>query len=93
MKKQTPPNYPPSVQSTLFGYLNPEQQKAVRPVMRCMKKAYQVTLCAMLLDYMESGNVFFSDNPLVDGMFIYLTRYNMPEEDNPHHKHVIRPLI
>lgn len=72
--------FPPSIQSDLFNYLKPEQQEYIRPILRMMKKSAQEQLCTSLLDYMETGEVIMSENAVVDGMFIYLTRYNMPEE-------------
>lgn len=84
--------FPPCPQMDLYNYLKPEQQEVIRPILRGMKKSHQVELCIMLLDYMEFGEIFFSNNPLIDGMFIYLTRYNMPDADNPQDKRVIRPL-
>lgn len=84
--------FPPSIQSDLFNYLKPEQQEYIKPILRVMKKPAQEELCASLLDYMETGEVIMTDNAVVDGMFIYLTRYNMPEENRVDDKRIIRPL-
>ena len=84
--------FPPSIQSDLFNYLKPEQQEYIKPILRVMKKPAQEELCTSLLDYMETGEVIMTDNAVVDGMFIYLTRYNMPEENRVNDKRIIRPL-
>lgn len=84
--------FPPSIQSDLFNYLKPEQQEYIKPILRVMKKPAQEELCTSLLDYMETGEVIMTDNAVVDGMFIYLTRYNMPEENRVDDKRIIRPL-
>lgn len=84
--------FPPSVQSDLFNYLKPEQQEFIKPILRVMKKPAQKELCTSLLDYMETGEVIMSENAVVDGMFIYLTRYNMQSDDDPTDKRIIRPL-
>ena len=84
--------YPPSIQGDLFNYLKPEQQEYIKPILRVMKKPAQEELCTSLLDYMETGEVIMTDNAVVDGMFIYLTRYNMPEENRVDDKRIIRPL-
>lgn len=84
--------FPPSIQSDLFNYLKPEQQEYIKPILRVMKKPAQEELCTLLLDYMETGEVIMTDNAVVDGMFIYLTRYNMPEENRVDDKRIIRPL-
>ena len=57
-----------------------------------MKKPAQEELCISLLDYLENGEVSITHNAVVDGMFIYLTRYNLPEEDSADDKRIIRPL-
>ncbi len=46
-------SFPPSVQSDLFNYLKPEQQKVLRPYLRLFKPQYQEELCISLLDYLE----------------------------------------
>lgn len=84
--------FPPSIQSDLFNYLKPEQQEYIKPILRVMKKPAQEELCTSLLDYMETGEVIMTDNAVVDGMFIYLTRYNMPEENRVDDKRIICPL-
>lgn len=88
----SPFEWPHSIQSDLFNYLKPEQQEFVKPILRVMKKPAQEELCTLLLDYMETGEVIMSENAVVDGMFIYLTRYNMPDEDRAEDKRIIRPL-
>lgn len=84
--------FPPSIQSDLWNYLKPEQQEFIKPILRVMKKPAQEELCCMLLDYMESGEVIMTEDVVVGGMFNYLTRYRMPDEDNPADKRIIRPL-
>ena len=84
--------FPPSIQSDLFNYLKPAQQEYIKPILRVMKKPAQEELCISLLDYLENGEVSITHNAVVDGMFIYLTRYNLPEEDSAVDKRIIRPL-
>ena len=47
--------FPPSAQSDLFSLLNHDQQQAVRPILRLVKRPYQTQLCTSLIDYLE-GN-------------------------------------
>lgn len=84
--------FPPSIQSDLFNYLKPEQQDFIKPILRVLKKPAQEELCCMLLDYMESGEVIMTNDVVVGGMFNYLTRYRMPDDDDPADKRIIRPL-
>ena len=48
-------SYPPSVQSDLFYLLKEEQRAYLQPILRVMKKAYQVELCVALLDFLQTG--------------------------------------
>ena len=91
-KKQKDFKYPPSIQSDLFNYLKPEQQAYIRPILAVLRKTAQEELCCMLLDYMETGKVEMTQNVVIGAMFMYLTRYQMPEEDQPGDKRIIRPL-
>lgn len=84
--------FPHSIQVDLFNYLKPEQQEFIKPILRVMKKTAQEELCTSLLDYMETGEVIMTDNAVIDGMFIYLTRYNMSQDDDTSNKRIIRPL-
>lgn len=84
--------FPHSIQVDLFNYLKPQQQEFIKPILRVMKKPAQEELCCMLLDYMESGEVIMTDDVVVGGMFNYLTRFNMPHDDDPSDKRIIRPL-
>ena len=45
--------FPASVQSDLFAYLKPNQQEALKPYLRIVKRPYQEKLCISLLDYLE----------------------------------------
>lgn len=83
----------PTVQSQLFDYLRKEQQEYVRPVLRAFKKKMQVRLCVALLDYMETGKADVPDNIQVGAAFMYLTRYGLPEADNPDDRRIIRPFV
>jgi len=47
--------FPPSVQSDLFGYLKPEQQEHLRPLLKVLKPWAQSELCIALIDYLETG--------------------------------------
>ena len=58
--------YPPSVQGDLFNYLKPEQQEKLKPILRIVKRPYQVTLCIALLDCLEGNGIQPLDNPMLD---------------------------
>lgn len=46
-------NYPPSVQSDLFQYLNPRQQAFIKPILRVLKRKAQEELCTALIAVMR----------------------------------------
>lgn len=50
-------SFPPSVQSDLFNYLKPQQQEAIRPYLRLLKRKHQEALCVSLLDYLEGNGL------------------------------------
>lgn len=83
--------FPPSVQSDLFNYLRPEQQEFVKPILRILKKPAQEELCCALLDYLESGEVIPPADISLGGMFYYITRAGMTEDD-PKDRRILRPL-
>ena len=56
--------YPPSVQGDLFNHLKPEQQEKLKPILRIVKRPYQVTLCIALLDCLEGNGIQPLDNPM-----------------------------
>ena len=58
--------YPPSVQGDLFNYLKPEQQETLKPILRIVKRPYQVMLCETLLDYLEGNGIQQIDEPMLD---------------------------
>ena len=58
--------YPPSVQGDLFNHLKQEQQERVKPILRIVKRPYQVTLCIALLDCLEGNGIQPIDNPMLD---------------------------
>lgn len=58
--------FPPSVQSELFAYLKPKQQNLLRPILRLIKRPYQVDLCMSLLDYLEGNGNLTTGNTLLD---------------------------
>ena len=64
MKKKF--TFPPSAQSDLFNYLKPEQQEAIKPILRIIKRPYQVMLCEALLDYLEGNGIQQIDEPVLD---------------------------
>ena len=86
-----PVQFPPSVQSDLFNYLRPEQQEFVKPILRVLKKPAQEELCCALLDYLESGEVIPPADISLGGMFYYITRAGMTEDD-PQDRRILRPL-
>ena len=63
---------PPSIQSELFNYLKPEQQKHIKPFLGVLKKYAQEELCCILLDYMETGAISYGNNVVLGGMANYL---------------------
>ena len=58
--------FPPSIQSDLFNYLKPEQQEKLKPILRIVKRPYQVMLCEALLDYLEGNGIQQIDEPVLD---------------------------
>ena len=58
--------FPPSIQSDLFNYLKPEQQETLKPILRIVKRPYQVMLCEALLDYLEGNGNQPIGNPVLD---------------------------
>jgi len=64
--------YPPSIQTDLFGYLNHEQQKAIRPILRLLKNHVQQELCTSLVDYLETGNLDEPANPLLKHFCLHI---------------------
>lgn len=58
--------YPPSVQGDLFNYLKPEQQETLKPILRIVKRPYQVMLCEALLDFLEGNGIQQIDEPVLD---------------------------
>ena len=61
-----PFKFPPSVQADLFNYLKPHQQETLKPILRIIKRPYQVKLCTALLDYMEGHGIQHIDDPMLD---------------------------
>lgn len=89
--KQSGFQFPPSPQSDLFNYLRPEQQEFVKPILRILKKPAQEELCCALLDYLESGEVIPPADISLGGIFYYITREGMSEDD-PQDRRILRPL-
>lgn len=81
--------FPPSIQSDLFNYLKPEQQEAVKPILRVLKKPAQEELCCTLLDYMEQGEATPPSDLTLAAMYMYLTREGLGIDKS---KAIIRPL-
>lgn len=74
------------------NYLKPEQEAFLRPILRILKKQYQVELCVALMDYMETGIADIPQNTTLGALFMQLTRVGLPEYDNPKDNRIIRPL-
>ena len=86
-------NYPPYVCDDLIkNYLRPEQEAFIRPILRVLKKPYQVELCTCIMDYMETGIPDIPENMTLGALFMQLTRVGLPECDDPNDKRIIRPL-
>ena len=81
-----------SFQSTLFDYLNKEQQAMVRPILRVLKKGAQEELAVALLDHLETGACDHPTNFLLASIFAFLTGEGCPlgAEKVPW---IIRPLV
>lgn len=60
--------FPPSVQADLFNYLKPDQQKILKPILRLIKRPYQVILCTSLVDYLEGNGLDQLDEPILNQM-------------------------
>ena len=60
--------YPPSIQGDLCNYRKPGQQEILKPILRIVKRPYQVELCISLLDYLEGFGIQPMSNPLLDLM-------------------------
>lgn len=91
MKKDFDPNFvfPPSIQGDLFNYLKPEQQEAVKPILRVLKKPAQMELCCTLLDYMEQGEATPPQDLTLAAIFMFLTNVGLDEDMS---KAIIKPL-
>ena len=57
--------FPASVQSDLFAYLKPNQQEALKPYLRIVKRPYQQKLCISLLDYLEGHGLETFSEPIL----------------------------
>ena len=75
------------IQVFLFDYLTEEQQLAVRPILRVLKKESQEKLCVALIDYMEFGEAEEPAGYLLRMAFRYLT-----DADGQRDVGKIRPL-
>lgn len=89
MKRDPNFQFPPSIQSDLWNYLKPEQQEAVKPILRVLKKPAQEELCCTLLDYMEQGEATPPSDLTIAAMYMYLTRVGIGEDMD---KAIIKPL-
>lgn len=74
--------FPVSPQSDLWTKLTAKQQAEVAAVFRHMKKAAQIQLCYILMEYIEDAVVpeFQEDELLLSAAFVYLTGYKMPDK-------------
>lgn len=86
------PSFPPSPQSDLWNYLKPEQQEAIKSILRDLKKPAQEELCCSLLDYMETGIVLPPEDLLLAATFMYLTHQGLSDVCGKDSKPIIRPL-
>ena len=81
--------FPTSIQSDLFNYLKPEQQEAIKPILRVLKKPAQEELCCSLLDYMEQGEATPPADLTLAAIYLYLTHEGLGEDMD---KAIIKPL-
>ena len=74
--------FPVSPQSDLWAKLTAKQQAEVAAVFRHMKKAAQIQLCYILMEYIDDAVVpeFQDDELLLSAAFVYLTSYKMPDK-------------
>lgn len=75
-------SFPVSPQSDLWAKLTAKQQAEVAAVFRHMKKAAQIQLCYILMEYIDDAVVpeFQDDELLLSAAFVYLTSYKMPDK-------------
>ena len=92
VNKQTSVRRAVSMQVFLFDYLTEEQQQAVRPILRVLKREAQEELCAALIDYMEFGVEEEPEDYLLRMAFRYLTDGKQPSEGK-RDTAKIRPLV
>ena len=76
------------IQVFLFDYLTEEQQLAVRPILRVLKKESQEKLCVALIDYMEFGEAEEPAGYLLRMAFRYLT-----DADGQEHRQGVDPQL
>ena len=82
--------FPPSIQADLFNYLKPEQQEAIKAILRVLKKPAQEELCCSLLDYMEQDEATPPADLTLAAIYLYLTHEGLGEDmDKP----IIKPLV
>lgn len=74
--------FPASPQTDLWAKLTAKQQAEVAAVFRHLKKAAQVQLCYILMEYIDDAVVpeFLEDELLLSAAFVYLTGYKMPDK-------------
>ena len=53
--------FPPSIQSDLFNYLKPEQQEAIKPILRVLKKP--AAMLDFLIDLLNPAKTLPSVRP------------------------------
>lgn len=91
-KKRPSTKTPSTLQSDLWNYLKPEQQEAIKSILRDLKKPAQEKLCCSLLDYMETGIVLPPEDLLLVATFMYLTHQGLSDVCGKDSKPIIRPL-
>lgn len=85
-------NYPPSVQSDLFQYLNPRQQAFIKPILRVLKRKAQEELCTALIDYLETGIPEPPISYTLGVVFMYVIHNDEPKGSDPDDSKFIYPL-
>lgn len=74
--------FEPSAQSALFAMLSPKQRVETANVFRHIKKASQIELAYILMDYIEDGVIpeFQPEDLILSTAFVILTEYEQEEK-------------
>lgn len=76
--------FEPSAQSALFAMLSPKQRVETANVFRHLKKASQIELAYILMDYIEDGVIpeFQQEDLILSTAFVILTEFEQREKSS-----------